>query len=202
MSSLDPNKIKVCADALAAGKVLAYPTETVWGLGADIKFPHAVERIFDLKGRAETKAVSLLVSGVDMARTVADFDVRIEKILYAFWPGPVTFVLPATDEVPEVVHGGTKFVGLRCSSHPFIIRLMTAYPRPITTTSANPAGQKPAQSAAELDWLPAGVLRADWPGQTPTAKGSTVAKIVGRKIEVLREGDIPSSLILRMAELL
>ncbi|HEX4922650.1 MAG TPA: L-threonylcarbamoyladenylate synthase [Bdellovibrionales bacterium] len=189
--------IKLCRTALASGRVLAYPTETIWGLGADIKFRAAVESIYDIKGRDAAKAMSLLVADIGMARECAVFDASIERLMHAFWPGPVTFVLPARELVPEAVHGGTGFVGLRLSNHPFVFELMKAYPSPITTTSANRSGEKPAQSMDELDWLPPSVAKANWPGKTDSTKGSTVVKIAGGKIEVLREGAMPSRLIER-----
>jgi L-threonylcarbamoyladenylate synthase len=194
--------IKTAVESLSGGKVLAYPTETVWGLGADIKFPQAIESIFDMKGRSESKAVSLLVSGVEMAKTISDFDARVERLLHTFWPGPVTFVLPAKTSVPEAVHGGSGFVGMRCSNHPFVAALMAEYPRPVTTTSANRAGEKPAQSLVELAWLPEAVVKVPWTVRAEAGAPSTVMRIDGRNIEVLREGGIPSALVRRVAELL
>lgn len=197
VSNSHEDMIKMCRTALASGRVLAYPTETIWGLGADIKFRAAVESIYDIKGRDAAKAMSILVGDIGMARECAVFDAPIERLMHAFWPGPVTFVLPAREIVPEAVHGGTGFVGLRLSNHPFVFELMKAYPSPITTTSANRSGEKPAQSMDELDWLPPAVARATWPGKTDSTKGSTVVRIANGKLGVLREGAVPSALIQR-----
>jgi L-threonylcarbamoyladenylate synthase len=201
MASIENGEIERCRKAVIAGKVLAYPTETVWGLGADLNAPEAVKAIFEMKGRADTKAVSLLVRDISMAREFAETDSAIESLMQIFWPGPMTFVLQSKISVPESIHGGTGFVGLRCSSHLFVRELVRRLPRPITTTSANRAGEPPAQSADELSWVSRKTVVAKWSvsEKGTSLKGSTIARMTGKHFEILRDGDLPVELFRTMA---
>ncbi len=185
--------------ALSAGKIIAYPTETVWGLGVDIGFPQAIKDLFELKGRDKSKAISLLVSNVFQARDVAEFSAEVENLMDLFWPGPLTFVLKAR-AVPTELTGGTGFIGLRFSSHPFVRALQKKYEGIITTTSANFSGQPAALSQEDLTWLPPEVLRVEWPAKLSPSPGSTVIKIVDKKISLLRAGDLDFNLVANEAK--
>ncbi len=185
--------------ALNEGEMIAYPTETVWGLGVDIRFEKAIEALFALKGRSSQKSVSLLVSDVSMAKQLAEIDPQTEHLIHLFWPGPVTFVLPAKKTVPSSIHGGTGFVGLRRSNHIFVRKLFEKYDHPITTTSLNQSGEPAARSFEETQWLPSEVKVVPWSEQL-TGCGSSVVRIQGRAIACLRRGDFDMELFRRMAE--
>lgn len=183
---------------LLKGGIFAYPTETVWGLGVDCTNSEAVNNLFELKGRMSSKAMSVLVGNIYQARNLAVFDSQLEKLLEIFWPGPVTFVLPAKDMVSKEITADSGFVGIRCSSHPFVRRLMQQINLPITTTSANQSGEPPAKNKNELNWLPTNVMVADSSAESKengSGTGSTVVKIFNGKIECLRAGDIDPKLI-------
>lgn len=186
---------------LARGEILAYPTETVWGLGVDIRFPQAIEAIYELKGRAEAKSISLLVRDLKMAKSYAHFTRPMEIFCSLFWPGPVTLVLPViAATVPESIHRGSGYVGLRRSSHPFVRALMRSQPYPITTTSANLSGTPPARHQGELAWLEGMAHRVEWPDPC-IGSGSTVVKISATgEFHCLRHGDFPIEPLLLIAE--
>jgi L-threonylcarbamoyladenylate synthase len=189
------------SEHLAKGGVLAYPTETVWGLGADIRFPEAIQRIYELKGRPQERATSILVSGIEMARSYAEVTPELETMLRIFWPGPLTIVLPAKNTVPGGIQAQDGTVGLRCSSHPWSYSMLITHRYPITTTSANLSGEPPAKSAQELTWLPESVERVSWRGnkdELEIGKPSTVLKPQGSpgQYQVLREGALPKDHII------
>lgn len=172
------------------GGVIAYPTETVWGLGALNSRPEALNQLLKIKGRDISKGVSLLVANIEMAEELAFIeDSRIKTFLQIGWPGPLTVVLKAKGVVHPLVHGGTGEVGLRLSSHPLIQKLMDGLWEPLTTTSANLSGQPPARSATDLAWLPptVGVVGGT---EAEGLEPSTVIRIYEGKITLLRNGAI------------
>lgn len=172
------------------GGVFAYPTETLWGLGADIYNKSAVDKIFAIKERQTSKAVSVLVRDVHEAKKLAVIEPEVEKLLFALWPGPITFVLPAQSSLPENLAPNGK-VGLRCSSDPVLRRLLEQLPNPIITTSANKSGEPPALSVADLKWLGRDVLVYQEDRVLPQSEGSTVVLVEGKKVKCLRAGDLP-----------
>src|SRR5574342_384840 len=125
---------------LGAGGVIAFPADTAYGLGADPFNETAVRRIFELKGRPETKPILLLVNSVAMARTIALLSDTALALAKRFWPGPLTMILPARDVVPELVTAGTGTIGIRWARAAFAGRLLDALNHPITATSANRSG--------------------------------------------------------------
>ena len=140
------------ARALARGGVVAYPTETVYGLGVDARRDDAIASMIALKGRDEGRGISLLVTDLEMARPLLGAPPPADALALtrAFWPGPLTIVLPASKSVAPSLVGPSGGVGLRCSSDPFARRLVEAFGAPVTSTSANRSGEEPARSAAEV----------------------------------------------------
>jgi L-threonylcarbamoyladenylate synthase len=178
---------------LKSGGIIAYPTETVWGLGVDISNPDAVKKLFNLKNRDTTKAISVLAGNIYQAKELAEIDDSLEKFIGLFWPGPVTFVVKAKPTVAKEITGNTGFVGLRCSNHPLVTALTKKLGNSITSTSANKSGESPAQSEADLlRWLPADVLRVDWKEDRGgfSSLGSTVVKVENKNLTLLRQGDV------------
>lgn len=130
------------ADLLRAGEVVALPTETVYGLAANALNSTAVERIFQIKGRPAHNPIIVHVASADMAkRCVADWPPLAEKLARAFWPGPLTLVLPRARQIPEVVTAGGSTVGVRWPSHPFIQAVIRACDFPLAAPSANPSNR-------------------------------------------------------------
>jgi len=137
-------------EALRSGEVVVYPTETFYGMGADALSPAALDRLFALKGREPGKPVALIAadarSAFELAREVPE---AARRLADAFWPGPLTLVLPARDDLPAPLIGPDGGVGVRVSSHPIARALAAGLRRPITATSANLAGGQPASTLGE-----------------------------------------------------
>jgi len=129
-------------ELLRAGEVVALPTETVYGLAANALNPSAVGRIFKIKGRPAHNPIIVHVASADMAkRCVADWPPLAERLARAFWPGPLTLVLPRAQEIPGIVTAGGPTVGVRWPSHPFIQAVILACGFPLAAPSANPSNR-------------------------------------------------------------
>src|SRR6266581_8986016 len=134
--------VKRAVELLRAGEVVALPTETVYGLAANALDAKAVSRIFEIKGRPAQNPIIVHVAGIEMAkRCVAHWPVLAEKLARAFWPGPLTLVLPRAQEIPEVVTAGGPTVGVRWPSHPFIQAVIRECGFPLAAPSANPSNR-------------------------------------------------------------
>lgn len=126
---------------LKAGDVVAFPTETVYGLGADARNPRAVQRVFDLKGRPASNPLIVHVSSAAMARRVVrNWPPEATRLAEAFWPGSLTIVLPKADAIPPVVTAGGDTVGVRCPDHALALALIEQFGAPIVGPSANRSG--------------------------------------------------------------
>jgi L-threonylcarbamoyladenylate synthase len=136
-----PETLSAAAAALADGDLVVYPTETVYGLGADAADPDAVERVFDCKGRSRDEPLSLGVPDVETARRWTRLTDRDERFLRAFLPGPVTVVVAADPSLPDALTAGRDRVGVRVPDHEVALALYrAAAPTPVTATSANRSG--------------------------------------------------------------
>jgi len=188
----DPEVLTRVASALRQGRVVAYPTETLYGLGVDPFREEALERLYVLKGRPAEMPVSILVKDVTMLQEVAhDLSGTAMRLIEAFLPGPLTLVLPARPHLPQRFTAGTGKVGIRISAHPLVGQLFASYPAPITTTSANPTGQPSARDARTvLSYFPKGLDCILDAGTVPGGTGSTVVDVTGEAPAILREGAI------------
>jgi len=120
--------IDAAAALLAAGKLVAFPTETVYGLGADAENPDAVARIYAAKGRPQDHPVIVhLAPGADLGYWAADIPPQARQLAAAFWPGPLTMILKRAPNIPAAVSGGQDTVGLRCPAHPVAVALLQAF---------------------------------------------------------------------------
>ena len=149
MALLD-EEIALAVAAMRAGEAVVYPTETFYGIGTDAFSMAGLERIFAVKGRDAAKTIALIAhdegAAFAVAREVPDIARRLAR---AFWPGPLTIVMPARHGIPDPLIGPGGGVGVRVSSHPVASALARELGRPITATSANLAGQAPAQTVRE-----------------------------------------------------
>jgi L-threonylcarbamoyladenylate synthase len=181
--------LDAAVEALRRGEVVAFPTESSYGLGVDALAPAALARLFAVKAREPGKPPPVLIADDAMlARLVARVPPRAHELMARFWPGPLTLVLPARPELPPplVSDGG---VGVRRSPHPLADALVRAFGGPLTATSANLAGQPPALRPDEVRAaFGAAVLLLDG-GDAPGAPPSTVARVADDgAITVLRAG--------------
>ena len=184
--------ISEAATALRAGGLVAFPTETFYGLGAAALQPAAVRRIFEIKGRPDDRPLLVLVDSVAMAAEVArEIPPRARALMERHWPGALTLVLPASPRVPREVTAGSGTVGVRLSAHPVARALVTALGGPVTAPSANPTGREPPTTAAEVvayfgDRL---ALVLDG-GPTPGGAPSTVLDVSVDPPRVIRAGAV------------
>ena len=132
------NEIQQAADLLRAGRLVAFPTETVYGLGANALDEAAVRRIFEAKGRPLTSPLIVHVASAEMARGLASvWPEQAERLAKVFWPGPLTLVVPKTAHVPDLVTAGLPSVALRMPAHPVAMELLRAAGLPLAAPSAN-----------------------------------------------------------------
>jgi L-threonylcarbamoyladenylate synthase len=185
--------------------VVAFPTETFYGLGADPRQPAALQQVLQLKGREATgKPLLLLAAALDhVAPWVGELPSGFDRLAAHFWPGPLTLVLPAAPGVPAPLLGPTRGVALRVTSHPVARELIRLCGTAITGTSANRGGAPPARSAEEVrrafgDELDAVVDGGDSPGGPP----STLVELSASGARLLRRGAIEEAALARVVELL
>ena len=183
------DEIAFAISALRRGDIVAYPTETFYGLGVDALDELALARLRHLKGRDE-KAISVLVDGPDMLeRLCLPPSPRARALMQRHWPGALTLVLPAREGIPTaLVSEGC--VAVRQSSHPTAQALVAGLGNPLTTTSANRAGEPPATTPESVDEIFAGRCRVLYAGVTPGGAPSTLVRVRGENVEILRRGAI------------
>lgn len=166
--------LRAALDALDAGGVIAYPTEGVWGLGCNPFNPRACERLLALKRRPAGKGLILVASEFEQLEPLLRMvDERIEQRALKSWPGPLTWLWPAEDWVPDWLTGRRNRIAVRVSAHPVVQALCDAYGGPIVSTSANRSGREPARSALQVRrWL-GDEVDAIVPGDTGGLGGPT-----------------------------
>ena len=189
--------IEYAACFIRRGRVVAIPTDTFYGLCADPFNLYAVERVFLLKGRPETRALPILVNSIEQAVTlVRDVPDAFLTLAHKFWPGALTLVVEATHRLPLKVTGNTGRVALRWADSRIATALIEAAGGPVTGTSANlsshPSCTNPTQIVEQLgDRVPL-ILDA---GDTGGTLASTIVRIDGDEWKIAREGAIPNAAI-------
>jgi L-threonylcarbamoyladenylate synthase len=185
--------------ALARGKLVVFPTETLYGLGADARSDAAVERLVAVRGREAGKPILVLVRDVAMAETVAaDMPEGARRLAARFWPGPLTLVLRARPGLSAALTAGSGTIGVRAPGHPAAAAIVDGLGGPVTAPSANPPGGTPPRRLDEArayfgDRVDVYVDGGELPGG-----GSTVASVDGDELRVLRAG-VVSEAALRAA---
>jgi L-threonylcarbamoyladenylate synthase len=188
----DPAALETAARVLRAAGLVALPTETFYGLGAQAFDPAAVARIFQLKGRPAEKPLLVLVDSLAMVERVArEISARAGRLAARYWPGPLTLVLPAHPSVPAGLTAGTGTIGVRLSGHPVARALVTALGAPVTAPSANLHGGASPRTADEvIAALGTGLDLVLDAGATPGGPASTVLDLTGAVPAVLRRGAV------------
>lgn len=184
---------------LKDGQVIAYPTETIYGLGADVLNRKAVKRIYDLKSRDYGLPISILVTDVKMLReVVAEVPDVALPLMRKFWPGALTILFPASPTIPKGLVTNTGKVGLRISSHPVAAALVERFGRPITTTSANLSGFPPSLSVKHVQkYFDERIPCIIDSGECEPTRGSTVIDITEETMRVIRDGAIPADEVIK-----
>jgi L-threonylcarbamoyladenylate synthase len=185
-------EIEKGVEILQKGGVIAFPTDTVYGLGADVFNSTAVEKIYEIKNRPKHRQLPLLIADVERLTTLADPIPEIAWFLAKrFWPGGLTLVLPKTDSLPVYLGSGPT-IAVRVPDHPVCLALVQRLGNPIIGTSANISGQPAALTAEEVSQQLGGkidfVING---GKCPGGKESTVVDATREPPIILRQGIIP-----------
>jgi L-threonylcarbamoyladenylate synthase len=192
MPADDAETIRRARRWLRSGQVVAFPTDTVYGVGAHAFQPEAVAALYAAKNRPTTKAIPILVAQIeDMARVARVVPVVAWELVERFWPGGLTLVLPRAEKVPSIVTAGGDTVAIRCPDHPIPLALMNAVGAPLAVTSANLSGQpSPATSRQVVMQLAGRVPLIIDGGECPGGVPSTVVDLSLSPPRLLRAGAI------------
>jgi L-threonylcarbamoyladenylate synthase len=188
-----PPVIAHAAKLLRAGRLVAFPTETVYGLGGDATCEHAIAEIFAAKGRPRVNPLIVHVPGLAEAQALAVFDDRVRQAAATFWPGPLTLVLPRRGDsgLSLLANAGLDTVALRAPAHTVAQALLRAAGRPIAAPSANRSGRvSPTEAAHVVEELGDRVALVIDGGRTPVGLESTVLDLSGDPPALLRPGSV------------
>ncbi len=188
--------LQAAVEAIRRGGVVIYPTETLYGLGANALQPEAAARVCRLKGRPESKPLPLVVGSREQVGLVTDLeDADFIRLADIFWPGPLSIIVPARPELAPQVQDAAGFSSLRWTAHATAATLCLESGAPLIATSANLSGRPAAARPEELDpvllaEVDAAVLDRPWPAGGPA---STVVRLLGAgRLEILRDGAVPA----------
>jgi L-threonylcarbamoyladenylate synthase len=197
----DPAIIGAAAAALRDGAIVAYPTDTFYGLAVDPRRDDAVRKLFAVKGRAGSAAIPLIAGDAEQAMTVGAFSPAAVALARAFWPGPLTIVVPAAPGLSRLLSGERDTLGVRVPAHAVARALATAFGAPITSTSANLSGDPPSRSAREV--VAGFGNRVDVVldgGEAPGGPPSTLVELVEGRPVLHRSGAIAWERVLESLE--
>ena len=188
---ISKSSLREAGEVVRGGGVIAFPTETFYGLGVDPLNVPAVQRLYDLKGRSpQTSPILVLIrSRRELRALVSEITPAAERLMQACWPGPLTLVFRVAEAVPSVLTAGTGTIGVRLSAYPDVQRVLEVIGGPLTGTSANRTGQPPATTAdkverafgADVDLIVNG-------GPTPGGLPTTVVDTIVSPPRLIREG--------------
>ena len=188
---ITPENILKAIDFIKQGGVVIHPTDTCYGLAADITNEKAVNKIYALKQMKKEKPMSILVNDLEMFKKYAELSPEAEDLAQKHLPGALTLVVSKTKNVPKFYAENTNMIGVRIPDHKLSLELVASLKKPITTTSANITGYPQAYSPEEVEkyFKNEEVLLLD--GRVlPNKKPSTILKIVDGKIDLIRQGDL------------
>jgi len=184
--------LEKAAQLIKQGKIVVFPTETVYGIGTNGLNEQAVKKLYEVKQRPLNKPISLLVSNMEMVNEIAKDITKIEyKIMEKFFPGPLTIILKKKDIVPDIVTAGQDTVGIRMPSGEIARKLVEMAGLPIAAPSANITGEPSGNNLQEIKKHFEG--KADYfidDGDSELGVSSTIVKVVDGKLQILRQGSI------------
>lgn len=186
----EPRKIARAVDLLEKGEIIGYPTDTVYGLGCDLMNKQAIERIYLVKGMRKDKNLAFICPDLSDIARYAVVENHTYRVLRRFLPGPYTFILPATREVPKYVHLKQKTVGIRVPDHAVPVALVRALGRPLISTTAAPSGEDPIIDPWEIDARFRGIAMV-LDGGTVGAVPTTVVDLSQGDVRIVRHGAGP-----------
>ena len=201
MTTLDPGLVVRACVLLRAGGVVAYPTDTFYGLAADPRNPSAVARLFAIKGRATGQAIPLVAADQAQAAQAAHFDARATRLAEAFWPGPLSLILPANAVICQDAKAADGSIAVRVPASDAARAIAKAFGFCITATSANMSGEEPLTSAARVTESLGGALDLVLDaGETPGGAPSTLVDARDETPRLVRAGAITWDRVLRSLE--
>ena len=193
---LDENNTKdilsLAVELLQNGGIIAYPTETFYGIGAKFDSDDALKKIYGIKQRPQDKAMPLIIGERDLLPVIAvGVSITASALMDKFWPGPLTLIIPARENVSEYITAGTHTVAVRIPGESFALRLAQTAHFPITATSANISGLPPARDIETvLRYFGDRIDLIIDAGPTPGGLPSTIVDARGSALKILREGVI------------
>jgi L-threonylcarbamoyladenylate synthase len=197
-----PEVLRQAAEALADGLIVAFPTDTLYGLAVDPSNAHAVERLYAIKDRGFDQPLPLIAADqAQVAAQVGSLTPLAGRLAAEFWPGPLTLVLHAHSSLDARVHASTGHVAVRVPAHAMARRLAYVAGHPITATSANISGERPATTAAEVSHALASRIDLLLDGG-PTVGGlpSTIVDLTGVTPTLVRAGVVPWARVLEFVK--
>lgn len=197
---LDINQIDSASDILKNGDVLAFPTETVFGLGVVYDNEQAFKKLVSVKKRPADKPFTLMCSNVKQIEEVAFIDERERSIITKLMPGELTLLLKPKKNIYPWVNLGTNKIGVRIPKHDYALKLIDKVGKPLLVPSANPSNERPA-----LDYLEAleyfdGEIKGIIKSSSNRQKPSTIVDLTEENIKIIREGNVPLKEILKALE--
>lgn len=193
VNAKNPEKIAIekAITVIKAGGVIVYPTDTLYGLGANALDSKAVLKVFEVKNRPLSQALPVIVSGIEMANELAFITEAAERLIKAFWPGSLTIILKRRPLVPLEVTGGSNGIGLRAPNHVVPLTISRMSGLPLTATSANKhGGSDPVKMSDALNQLTEGVDLFLDGGTAELGVSSTVLDLTGQHPIIVRKGPI------------
>lgn len=189
MEFLTKNDINKCKEILLNGMLLAFPTETVYGLGAISNSLEAFTKLVETKKRPPNKPFTLMCSSLEQIKDIVEINDVTRKIIEKFVPGPITLILKTKKDVPNYIDLGTGYVGIRIPNDDFVLRLIDAVGVPLLVPSANISNEPPAISDKEVyKYFQDSVYIVE--GKCVSGVPSTIIKVEGNNIEMVREGTL------------
>ncbi|NLI94856.1 MAG: threonylcarbamoyl-AMP synthase [Erysipelotrichaceae bacterium] len=196
---LEQSQIKETANLLKQGEIVAFPTETVFGLGAIYSSKQAYDKLAEIKKRPKGQLFTVMVASRDDVENYAVMTPLIEAITEKFLIGPLTIIVPAKSDVPSWIKGEKEEIGIRISSMKYVRDLIKEVGQPLLVPSANITGTKPAVNAKEAYDMFNNVISGVVKGESVSRTPSTIIRI-SDKIELVREGAITLQSILKEVE--
>ena len=200
-----PETLDEAVAILNRGGLVAFPTETVYGLGGDARAPTAIARIFETKTRPRFNPLIVHVPDIDRARAIVAIDPRAERLAKAFWPGPLTLVLPkrGAAEVADLASAGLPSLAVRVPAHPVAQNLLHRFGGPVVAPSANASGRlSPTQATHVAESLPSGIDLILDGGPCGIGVESTIVDLTGETPRLLRPGGIAREALRHLLDVL
>ncbi|MFW9852721.1 MAG: L-threonylcarbamoyladenylate synthase [Candidatus Thorarchaeota archaeon] len=191
---LNLNKIRTAVEYIQDGEIVAFPTDTIYGIGCDVFIPEAVENIYSIKNRSLDKPINVLVSSQEQIYDIAkNVKSKFFKLVEEFWPGPLTIVVEKNSDVPDIVTSNLNTVGVRMPNNPIVISIIDMINTPLATTSANIAEEESAVTAEKvLEYFNGKIPCVIDGGRTDIGEPSTIVDIASDPPRIIRQGAISS----------